>query len=62
MKKSIIILFLACAQSLFSQETVTFIYVDNSISINRSSKLSVNVRDVIHSIPLPPTIFLLDEF
>lgn len=47
MKKIIIILFLGFVNSLFSQEAVTFIYIDNSISINRSLQLSDQVRNVI---------------
>jgi hypothetical protein len=46
-KKIIIILFLGFVNSLFSQEAVTFIYIDNSISINRSLQLSDQVRNVI---------------
>ena len=47
MKKLIIILFLGFVNSLFSQEAVTFIYIDNSITINRALQLSNQVRNVI---------------
>jgi hypothetical protein len=46
-KKLIIILFLGFVNSLFSQEAVTFIYIDNSITINRALQLSNQVRNVI---------------
>ena len=48
MKKLIIIIpFLGFVNSLFSQEAVTFIYIDNSITINRALQLSNQVRNVI---------------
>ena len=47
MKKIIIILFLGFVNSLFSQDAVTFIYIDNSITINRALQLSNQVRNVI---------------
>ena len=47
MKKIIIILFLGFVNSLFSQEAVTFIYIDNSITIDRALQLSNQVRNVI---------------
>jgi hypothetical protein len=46
-KKIIIILFLGFVNSLFSQEAVTFIYIDNSITIDRALQLSNQVRNVI---------------
>lgn len=49
MKKIIIILFLGFVNSLFSQEAVTFIYIDNSITINRALQLSNQVRNVIEN-------------
>jgi hypothetical protein len=48
-KRLIIIIFLGFVNSLFSQEAVTFIYIDNSITINRALQLSNQVRNVIEN-------------
>jgi hypothetical protein len=49
MKKLIIILFFSFTNHLVAQNMFTFIYVDNSISIDRALSLSNEVKSVINS-------------
>jgi len=49
MKNIFILSFLIFTSSVFSQEVETIIYIDNSISVNRASKLSMEVIKVIEA-------------